>query len=85
MQYVARWRAQLAAHLLRDERATVGELAGRLGYRSEAAFARAFKREIGVSPGSVGRSTAQSGSGVQPFPEGWLAPLMHRRADCGCQ
>ena len=32
---------------------TVGELADRLGYRSEAAFSRAFKRIIGVSPGSV--------------------------------
>lgn len=48
MQYVARWRMQLAAEVLRDERATIGELA----------FARAFKRAIGVSPGSVRRSTA---------------------------
>jgi AraC-like DNA-binding protein len=32
---------------------TVGELSDRLGYRSEAAFSRAFKRIIGVSPGSV--------------------------------
>jgi AraC-like DNA-binding protein len=31
----------------------VGELSNRLGYRSEAAFSRAFKRIIGVSPGSV--------------------------------
>jgi AraC-like DNA-binding protein len=75
----------LAADLLRDEGATVGELAGRLGYRFEAAFARALKREIGVSPGSVRRSMASSRSGIQPFPEGRLAPLMHRRADCGCQ
>jgi AraC-like DNA-binding protein len=48
---------QLAADWPRDERATVGELAGRLGYRFEAAFARALKREVGVSPGSVRRST----------------------------
>jgi AraC-like DNA-binding protein len=57
MQFVARWRMQLAADSFRDERATVGELAGRLGYRSEAAFA-GIEREIGVSPGSVRRSTA---------------------------
>jgi AraC-like DNA-binding protein len=35
---------------------TVGELADRLGYRSEAAFSRAFKRVIGISPGAVRRA-----------------------------
>ena len=53
MQYVARWRMQLAVSMLEDERVTVGELSDRLGYRSEAAFSRAFKRIIGISPGSV--------------------------------
>jgi AraC-like DNA-binding protein len=57
MQYVARWRMQLAASSLRDDGVTVGELAGQLGYRSEAAFARAFKRMMGVPPGSIKRST----------------------------
>ena len=55
MQYVTRWRMRLAMNALRDEGATVAELADRLGYRSEAAFARAFKRVIGVAPGSVKR------------------------------
>jgi AraC-like DNA-binding protein len=55
MQYVARWRMQVALGSLRDEGATVGELAARLGYRSEAAFARAFKRVMGVPPGAVRR------------------------------
>ena len=58
MQYVARWRMQVALGALRDEGATVGELAYRLGYRSEAAFARAFKRIVGVPPGSVRRRPA---------------------------
>ena len=40
---------------LKEEGATVGELADRLGYRSEAAFSRAFKRVIGVAPGAVRR------------------------------
>ena len=48
MRYVARWRMQVAVGALRDEGATVGELAYRLGYRSEAAFARAFKRIVGA-------------------------------------
>jgi AraC-like DNA-binding protein len=55
MAYVTRWRMQVALAALRDEHATVGELAGRLGYRSEAAFARAFKRETGMPPGAVRR------------------------------
>jgi AraC-like DNA-binding protein len=56
MQYVLRWRMHLAQHALETEDVTVGELAYRLGYRSEAAFARAFKRVIGVPPGAVSRS-----------------------------
>jgi AraC-like DNA-binding protein len=55
MHYIARWRMQVALGSLRDEGATVGELAHQLGYRSEAAFARAFKRVIGVPPGAVRR------------------------------
>ncbi len=56
MQYVTRWRMHLALSTLRDESVTVGELASRLGYRSEAAFSRAFKRVVGVPPGAVRRS-----------------------------
>jgi len=55
MQYVTRWRMQVALNALRDEGASVAELASRLGYRSEAAFARAFKRVIGISPGAAKR------------------------------
>ena len=53
MQYVTRWRMQLAVDALRTSDVTIGELAQRLGYRSEAAFARAFKRVVGSAPGSV--------------------------------
>jgi AraC-like DNA-binding protein/mannose-6-phosphate isomerase-like protein (cupin superfamily) len=56
MQYVTRWRMHLALTALQEEGATVGELARRLGYRSEAAFARAFKRVTGVPPGSIRRA-----------------------------
>jgi AraC-like DNA-binding protein len=58
MQYVTRWRMLVAVDALREEGATAGELARRLGYRSEAAFARAFKRVIGVPPGAVRRRAA---------------------------
>jgi AraC-like DNA-binding protein len=55
MHYVARWRMQVALTWLQEESLGLGEMASRLGYRSEAAFSRAFKRFIGVSPGSVRR------------------------------
>jgi AraC-like DNA-binding protein len=55
MQYVTRWRMQVAVTSLREEGATVAQLASRLGYRSEAAFARAFKRVIGLPPGAMRR------------------------------
>jgi AraC-like DNA-binding protein len=59
MQYVTRWRMHVGLNALRDDGATVAELADRLGYRSEAAFARAFKRVIGVPPGAVRRAAAR--------------------------
>ncbi len=56
MSYVTRWRMYLAHDMLRRDGTTVAELAGHLGYRSEAAFARAFKRVMGTPPGAVRRS-----------------------------
>jgi AraC-like DNA-binding protein len=43
----------------RPATATVGQLADRLGYRSEAAFSRAFKRVTGVSPGVIRRTAGE--------------------------
>jgi AraC-like DNA-binding protein len=56
MHYLARWRMHMALTWLKEDGATLGELASRLGYQSEAAFSRAFKRFIGVSPGVVRRN-----------------------------
>jgi AraC-like DNA-binding protein len=52
MAYLTRWRMQLAATWLTTGEVRVADLPARLGYGSEAAFSRAFKREMGVSPGS---------------------------------
>lgn len=52
MQYLARWRLTLAADLLRDPRQKLGRIAETVGYETEAAFNRAFKREYGLPPGS---------------------------------
>jgi AraC-like DNA-binding protein len=51
MSYVTRWRMYTALTILRQESADIGELATRLGYTSEAAFNRTFKRVIGMTPG----------------------------------
>lgn len=60
MQYLTRWRMYLALDALREERATVGEIALRLGYGSEAAFSRAFKRFAGVPPGAARRGGSEA-------------------------
>ncbi len=51
MHYLTQWRMQLAAGLLQDTSAKVVDVAQRVGYESEAAFSRAFKRVVGVAPG----------------------------------
>ena len=56
MRYLTRWRLQLARTELRECNDPLGVVAERFGYRSEAAFCRAFKREFGVSPGSDRRA-----------------------------
>ena len=58
MRYLTQWRMQLARVQLQETSDTLSVLADRLGYRSEVAFCRAFKRVFGVSPGSV-RHTAK--------------------------
>ena len=50
MQYLAQWRMQAAARLLLETRGTVASIAVDVGYDSEAAFARAFKRSVGKPP-----------------------------------
>lgn len=50
MQYLAQWRMQLAARMLRDGTATIATIASATGYASEAAFSRAFKKFVGSPP-----------------------------------
>ena len=52
-RYLTRWRMQLARARLQQTPDTLAVLADHLGYQSEAAFCRAFKREFGVPPGSL--------------------------------
>jgi AraC-like DNA-binding protein len=56
MQYLAQWRMQLAAARLRDTDAKVLDIALDVGYESEAAFSRAFRRVVGMAPGAWRRT-----------------------------
>lgn len=50
MQYLAKWRMQVASELLTGGSTNVATVAIEIGYASEAAFSRAFKKIVGVSP-----------------------------------
>lgn len=58
IQYLTQWRMQIAAGLLGTGESTVSETAHRVGYESEAAFSRAFKKFVGVPPALWRRQTA---------------------------
>jgi AraC-like DNA-binding protein len=59
MLYLTRWRMHLASRWLRADQISLGTVADRLGYESEPAFRRAFKRHVGVPPGALRRATAE--------------------------
>jgi AraC-like DNA-binding protein len=72
MQYLAQWRMQLAATLLSSTSIGLAEIAERVGYGSETAFSRAYKRWVGVAPADWRRGK-RSGIVLQsqaPVPEG---------------
>jgi AraC-like DNA-binding protein len=60
MHYLMSWRMQIAMKKLREGKLSIGEIAFDIGYESEAAFARAFKRETGTPP-AAWRKRAQDG------------------------
>ena len=61
MQYVTQWRMHLAEDLLSDRRNSVTKIAEQLGYQTEAAFRRAFKRVSGVGPGKLRKEVTAAG------------------------
>lgn len=58
MHYVTRWKMHAAHFWLQGSDETLGDIATRLGYESDAAFSRAFKRYIGLPPGTVRRQAS---------------------------
>jgi len=62
MHYLAQWRMQIASERLGSGNANVASVAAEIGYESEAAFSRAFKKMMGVPP-SDWRRGVRSGGG----------------------
>lgn len=63
MQYLTQWRMQLASHLLRDTQQGVAAIALDVGYDSEAAFTRAFRRAAGMPPAAWRRHQVRAAPG----------------------
>jgi AraC-like DNA-binding protein len=71
--YLTRWRLSLAAQSLAGTSHGMSEIASEIGYESEAAFSRAFKREFGMPPARYRKEQRQSG------------PVQHRARDIDAQ
>ena len=65
VQYLTRWRMQLAMNRLVDSGMSLAEIAEHVGYQSEVPFSKAFKREVGLSPGSYRREARSQANGVE--------------------
>jgi AraC-like DNA-binding protein len=59
MQYLMSWRLAMAETSLRRGEGSIQRIATDVGYESEAAFCRAFKREFGMPPAAWRRQLAQ--------------------------
>lgn len=62
LSYLARWRLQLAARLLQTSQKTIVQVAADVGYESQAAFNRAFKREFSLPPAQYRKKLSGNGS-----------------------
>ena len=66
MQYLTQWRMLLAASLLSRSRAPLSSIAEQVGYQTDTAFSRAFRREYGAPPATWRRSRADSPPALAP-------------------
>lgn len=82
MGYLTRWRLQLGAQKLKTSSRSVAEIGADVGYESEAAFNRAFKREFGVPPARVRSESRAAGpsqsntNAAEPPASGHPAPVV---------
>ena len=85
MRYCARWRMRIAANMLRDGKQNTANIAYSVGFNSEAAFNRAFKREYGEPPATWRRAGRGGGAGArgkleQPRAAAAAGALLHGAA-----
>lgn len=68
MQYLTQWRMLLAAHQLSRSNAPLSRIAEEVGYQTDTAFSRAFRREYGMPPAAWRKrqSTASAGTSAVP-------------------
>jgi AraC-like DNA-binding protein len=64
MHYLTNWRMQLAANALRSGNESVATIAHQVGYDSEAAFSRAFKKAVGSPPSEWRKRSGRTGAGA---------------------
>ena len=63
LEYLTNWRMRKATALLQEEDKKLLEVAKSVGYDSDAAFSKAFKRVLGVAPGEYRRSAPEANLG----------------------
>ena len=68
MQYLARWRMQIAAQELLNGKKSLAAVAEQIGYESESAFSRAFRREFGMPPAGWRKSKGKMNDTAEPVP-----------------
>ncbi len=61
LQYLTRWRMQIAANHVQDDRLSLSEIAEAVGYQAEASFSKVFKRLLGVAPGAYRKRSSVAG------------------------
>jgi AraC-like DNA-binding protein len=70
MAYLAQWRLKLGAEILQSTEDSIAEVAGAVGYGSEAAFNRAFKREFDCPPAQFRRKRKVARASHEGSPHG---------------
>jgi AraC family transcriptional regulator, alkane utilization regulator len=64
LRYLSRWRMHKAIEMIQESRLTTAEVASLVGYESEAAFSKAFKKWNGQGPGAYRRSSVRKNGGA---------------------
>ncbi len=62
LTYVTRWRMHLASERMLQDDSSIGQIARAVGYETESAFGKAFKRHVGVTPGAFRRGERKASS-----------------------